>query len=95
MDYWDRAVDVTCGSGPSEEDLKNAAWNAMGVAYNPDAALADYASDNGLGVPLCNEYEFTIDCEFYVGQVYVGDGGPVFVYCKKGDWDNITDMELA
>jgi hypothetical protein len=94
LDYWDRAEAVTCGSGPSEEDLKNAAWNAMLVNYNPDAALVKYAAAHDLGVPLCNEYKFTVDCAFYVGQVFIGDGGPVFCYCKRGDWGNVKEQEL-
>ena len=94
MDYWERAEAVTCGGEPLEEDLKNAAWNALGIDYNPDAALAKHAEASGLGAPLCDEYRFTIGCVFYVGQVFVGPDGAYFAYCKEGDWGNIGELEL-
>lgn len=93
--YWGRALAVTGGEqGPTEDELKNAAWLAMGVNYNPDAALAKYAAAQGLGVPLCNEYTFSIDCQFFVGQVYSGNGGSVFCYCAHGDWGNVKEQVL-
>jgi hypothetical protein len=93
MAYWDRACAVT-NPRPDPEALKNAAWGAMGVNYYPDAALAKYAAEHGIGVPLCNEFRFTSDCGWYVGQVYIGDFGPQLVYCKDGQWDQVHQQEL-
>jgi hypothetical protein len=92
--FLDRARAVTCASGPTPEQIKNACWNSLGVGYNPDAALAKYAAAHGLGVPLAQEHTFTIDCAYYIGQPFVGDSGVTFVWAAMGDWGNVNQQEL-
>jgi hypothetical protein len=89
---WERALDVTCEE-PDAEELKNAAWNSMGVAYNEYFAFPKYAVAHNLGVPIKEAFDFTINCVFYRGQIFIGSG-VTFVYCKIGDWENVKSMGL-
>jgi hypothetical protein len=93
LQYMDRARAVCATQLPTFEQLKNAAWNSMGVAYNADFAFPKYALAHGLGVPIRETFDFTIDCAFYRGQVYIG-AGATFVYTRMNDWGNVKHIAL-
>ena len=71
--------------GTPTEALRNAGWNAAGVAYNPDAALTRYAQAHGLGAALGNE---TYVVSGYVVQPF----RDAILYVAVGDWDNIHEL---
>lgn len=64
---------------------KIALANVNGIPLNADAALAKFALQNRLGIPLTDEIEFQWRGETYVAQMW--SGGAVF--CKQGDFGNI------
>lgn len=64
---------------------KIALANTFGIPLNTEAALAKFAVERKLGIPLTDEIEFQWKGETYVGQMW--SGGSVF--CKKGDFGNI------
>ena len=72
---------------PPTEAIRNAAWTLRGIPYNPDAAFARYARDNGLGAPLTVEAYGQVDG--YALQAFVGG----IVYAKVGDWANVTHTD--
>lgn len=68
-----------------EEAIRNAAWQQVGIPYNPDAAFAQYARAEQLGNPVTAEY----DVDSYRAQGYSGG----IVYAKIGDWANCDWIE--
>ena len=68
------------------EDIRNAAWNAAGLPWNPTAALQRYAREHGLGAPLTDE--FTINNAVVV-QGFVSK----ILWCRVGDTDRIYQVE--
>jgi hypothetical protein len=64
---------------------KVALANTFGVPLNLEAALAKYAVEHNLGIPLTDEMEFQYQGTTYVAQMWSGGA----VYCKKGDFGNI------
>jgi hypothetical protein len=68
----------------NEEHLRNAAWNALGIPYNPAAAFAQYAAAKSLGRPCTGEHDLN-------GIRWQGyDGG--IVYATIGQWDKVTHI---
>ncbi len=67
------------------EAIIEAAWNALGIPYNPEAAIAQYARENDLGVPMTLEF----DVDGYRAQGFAGG----IVYCRIGDWGNCRMVE--
>jgi hypothetical protein len=70
--------------GPSAaviQAIRNAAWNQLGIPYNPEAAFAKYARAQKLGNPVTTEF----DISGYRAQGFAGG----IVYAKIGDWANI------
>ena len=68
------------------DDIRNAAFNAAGIAYNPQAAFPRYARLHDLGAPLTGEFNFTGgDGAQYSGQGFVGG----IVYCVTGRWSEL------
>ncbi len=63
--------------------------NKFGIPLNDQAALAKYAIQNHLGIPLTDEYQFTANGTTYVGQVW----SKAIVYVKMGDWGNIQVVQ--
>ncbi len=61
--------------------IRNVAWNALGIPYNPDAAFPKYAREHGLGNPVTRE----VDVQGYRLQGYAGG----IVYAKIGDWGKV------
>ena len=68
----------------NEETLRNAAWNALGIPYNPAWAFPKYAAAKGLGKPVTAEID--------VGNIRVQgyDGG--IVCAPVGQWDKVTHI---
>jgi len=72
-------------TAPPDSVVRNAAWNASGIPYNPDAALPKFARENGLGNPETPEFNFT-----HRGRQYRGQGfSQGIVYTPVGEWDKI------
>ena len=68
--------------------LRNAAWNASGIPYNPDAAIAKYAREHDLGNPETPEFDFA-----WGGQAFRGQGfSKAIVYARVGQWDQIKEV---
>lgn len=72
-----------------EEHLRDVAWNASGIAYNPNAAFPIYARDHGLGAPVRGELDTIIEGITYRLQGFVG----AIVYAKVDDWANIEHID--
>jgi len=71
-----------------EDIVREAAWNAAGIAFNPQAAFPRYAREHDLGVPQTEEFDFS-----YKGINYRGQGfGKAIVFAKVGDWGNVKEM---
>ena len=65
--------------------IRQKAWDTVGVNYNPEAAFSRYARQNGLGIPLTNEFDVNgYRCQGFVGGI---------VYAKIGDWGNVLHAE--
>ena len=71
-----------------ESIVREAAWNAAGIPFNPEAAFARYAREHDLGTPQTEEFDFS-----YKGVNYRGQGfSKAIVFAKVGHWDNIGEM---
>ena len=71
-----------------ESIVREAAWNAAGIPFNPQAAFARYAREHELGTPQTDEFDFS-----YKGVNYRGQGfSKAIVFAKVGHWDNIGEM---
>jgi hypothetical protein len=71
-----------------ENVVREAAWNAAGIPFNPEAAFSRYAREHELGTPQTDEFDFS-----YKGVNYRGQGfSQAIVFAKVGDWDNIGEM---
>jgi hypothetical protein len=68
-----------------ENAIRNAAWNKVGVNYNPTAAFAVYARAHGLGAPLSNEFDYY----GYRAQPFMAG----VVFAMIGDWQNTRHLE--
>ena len=62
-------------------DVRNAAWNALGIAYNADAAFVRFARANGLGNPVTGEFD--------VGEKRVQGFTGGILYATIGRWADI------
>ncbi len=68
--------------------VREAAWNAANIPFNPNAAFPKYAREHDLGNPITQEFDFA-----YRGVNYRGQGFSLaIVYCQVGDWDNLKEM---
>lgn len=67
-----------------ENAIRNAAWNKIGVNYNPAAAFAVYARAHGLGAPLSNEFDYY----GYRAQPFMAG----VVFAMIGDWQNTSHL---
>jgi N-acetylmuramoyl-L-alanine amidase len=68
--------------------VREEAWNAAGIPFNPQAAYARYAREHNLGNPITNEFDFS-----YRGVNYRGQGfSQAIVYSQVGDWGNIKEI---
>lgn len=92
----DRPVGPDIGPGDdevhfdtAEEAIRNKAWNAMAIAYNPDAGFPRYARQHGLGAPLTGETDVGFGGKTYRLQGFVGG----VVFTEVGKWDQISHLE--
>jgi len=79
---------------PDEETLINAAWNSLGIAYNPTFAFPVYAGRKGYGVPAGNEFEFKVGQTTFVCQLFK-PSEYILLWCKKGDTDHIMETVVG
>lgn len=92
----DRKIESVIGPGDdevhfdtAEEAIRNKAWNAMAIAYNPEAGFPLYARQHGLGAPLTGETDVEFEGKAYRLQGFVGG----VVYTEVGQWDQIGHLE--
>jgi N-acetyl-anhydromuramyl-L-alanine amidase AmpD len=71
-----------------DQAVRNAAWNAGGIAYNPDAAFPTYARTHNLGNPETPEFDFTSGGEQFRGQGF----SKVIIYARVGVWNDIREV---
>ena len=72
-----------------DHTLRNCAWQAGGIPYNPSAAFPRYAREHWLGNPETVEFEFEHEGITYRGQGF----SKGIVFCRIGDWGNIKEAE--
>ena len=71
-----------------ENVVREAAWSAAGIAFNPTAAFQRHAREHSMGSPITDEFDFS-----YKGVNYRGQGfNTGIVFCKVGDWANLKEM---
>ena len=71
-----------------DDVVREAAWNAAGIPFNPRAAFPRYAREHNLGTPQTEEFDFS-----YKGVNYRGQGfSEAIVYAQVGDWENLKEM---
>ena len=71
-------------NAPTDDAIRNAAWNAVGIPYNPTAAFPKYAREHGLGIPMTGEFTLgDTTAQGYAGAV---------VCAVTGDWANIREV---
>ena len=68
--------------------VREAAWNAVGIPFNPIAAFPRYAREHNLGNPETEEFEFSHAGVDYRGQGFSGG----IVFARVGDWGNIQEL---
>ncbi len=68
----------------AEERIRDIAWKALGIPYNPNAAFPRYAREHNLGNPVTRE----VDVAGYRLQGYAGG----IVYARVGDWSNVRHI---
>jgi len=94
----DRKIETEIGPIPIDEEvhfdtleeaIRNKSWNAMAVAYNPDAGFPRYARQHGLGAPLTAEGDVEFEGQAYRLQGFVGG----IVFTKVGKWDQVSHLE--
>ncbi len=90
---WEEAATQSQPSQPQpgetlEQFIRRKSWDKVGVNYNPEAALAKYAAQRGLGKPETQEF----DLEFG-GKSYRIQGFTLGIaFCLVGDWANIRHV---
>lgn len=68
--------------------VQEAAWNARGIPWNEEAALARYAREHGLGNPETPEFDFEL-----AGAACRGQGfSRAIVYARVGAWGEIWEV---
>jgi hypothetical protein len=72
-----------------EDVVREEAWNAAGILYNPRAAFPRYAREHDLGTPQTPEFNFSYKGINYRGQGY----SKAIVYARVGDWGNVKELE--
>ncbi|MBV7335674.1 hypothetical protein KFU94_47000 [Chloroflexi bacterium TSY] len=64
--------------------IRAAAWNRIGIEFKVDSALAQYARQHGLGMPVTQEFE----ANGYRVQGYYGG----IVYAHQDNWERIDHV---
>ena len=70
--------------GPSDDEIRNLAWNSLGIPYTPGHTFPVYAQEHGLGAPLRD----TFDHQGVRVQPFMGG----IVKCIIGDWSKTTHI---
>lgn len=71
-----------------EDVVREAAWNAAGIAFNPRAAFPRYAREHNLGTPQTPEFDFSYKGVNYRGQGFNG----AILFARVGDWGDIREL---
>ena len=71
--------------GPTDEEIRNLAWNSLGVPYTPGYAFPRYAREHDLGAPLRKED----DHKGVRWQPFMGG----IVKCVIDQWSNTTHIK--
>ena len=71
-------------TGPTDDEIRNLAWNALGIPYTPGHTFPVYAQQEGLGAPLRD----TFDHKGVRVQPFMGG----IVKCVIGQWQNTTHI---
>ena len=71
------------------DEIRTAAWMAIGISFNPDAALQSRAKELGLGRPVTNELRTVINGVRWAFQGF--DGG--ILATEEGNWGNIRKID--
>jgi hypothetical protein len=68
--------------------VREAAWNAAGIPFSPQAAFPRYAREHNLGNPQTDEFDVS-----HRGVNHRGQGlSQAIVFCRVGDWGNPKEM---
>jgi len=70
-------------------EIRLAAWMAMGISYNPDAAIQKRAKDLALGRPVTNELRTVVNGVRWAFQGF--EGG--ILGTEEGNWTNIRKID--
>jgi hypothetical protein len=70
-------------------EIRLAAWMAMGISYNPDAAIQQRAKDLALGRPVTNELRTVVHGVRWVFQGF--EEG--ILATEEGNWANVRKMD--
>lgn len=70
---------------PPDDLVRQAAWQAANIAYNPEAAFPRYAREHDLGNPETPEFDFEFGGRFFRGQGFSGG----IVFAEVGKWHDI------
>lgn len=71
--------------GPTDDEIRDLAWNALGIPYTPDHTFPVYAQEHNLGAPLRD----TFDHKGVRIQPFMGG----IVKCVIGDWSQTTHIK--
>jgi len=74
----------------NEETIRKAAWQALGIPYNPAAAFVQYSLARKLGLPRTAEFDLTVNGQPWRAQVF----GATVIACRVGDWGNIQEFQV-
>lgn len=70
--------------GPTDDEIRNLAWNSLGVPYTPMHAFPLYARKHNLGAPLRD----TFDHKGVRIQPFMG----AIIKCLIGSWDQVSHI---
>ena len=88
LDAFRVALERAARPWPPDDVVRQAAWDAGGIPYNPDAAFPRYARAQGLGNPETVEFDFEHDGRLLRGQGF-SEG---IVFAEIGQWDQMQHM---
>jgi hypothetical protein len=90
--WWDEALTVTGGSGPTAQELKDFAYEVC-LGVPEESALMREGRRLGL-VPLSGEETQTQGCIIITGQVFGAGSRMVLLYCLMQDYSRVYQQEL-
>jgi len=94
-DWIDPAVMLGLKDAPEDDvdeatktEIRNTVWNQMGIAYNPDAALAKFAKAKGLGAPKDGERRLVVNGKADIVPPF----GRAIATVTEGGWDTVEPV---